>query len=273
VLVFSVHDEAINRAGVPLEDGFAFTPRSEVASISVEEYGTTFTTAGYVQRRLEAAIGGDARDAIRLPRALCFEQDVWVVPRGGATAAPLEYECGPIGAIDHFDVRGRTLEASGWAADRGDAAVGALTHGIVDVEVRVNGAPVADMEVERAVVRPDVARWLGDPQDPRFQQSGWTLRAILTRRPRTDDVVAITATCEHGARFVIDSIRVDDLLARMSLPPNTSRVARYIIAARWALRRGGLRAVAARIPTVIARDVGPWIRRPTLDRARRRFRE
>ncbi len=57
VLVFSVHDEAINRASVPLDDGFAFISRSEVASLSVEEYGTTFTTAEYVRRRLRAAMG------------------------------------------------------------------------------------------------------------------------------------------------------------------------------------------------------------------------
>lgn len=55
VLVFSVHDEAINRAGVPLEDGFAFIPRSEVASISSRNTGrqsprpTTFD-AGWGRR-------------------------------------------------------------------------------------------------------------------------------------------------------------------------------------------------------------------------------
>jgi hypothetical protein len=234
-----------------------------VASISVEEYGTTFTTADYVRRRLQEAIGAEAGHAIRLPRALCFEQDVWVLSRGDPPTAPLEYECGPIGAIDRFDVRGRTLEASGWAADRGDAAVGAQTHDIVDVEILVNGAPVADLEVDRGIVRPDVAQWLGEPQDPRFQRSGWTTRGKLRRRPHTGDVVSITVTCEHGARFVIDSIRVDDLLARMSLPPSTSRVARYLIAGRWALGQGGLRAVAARIPKVLARDLRPLLRRPT----------
>ncbi len=263
VLVFSVHDEAINRGGVPLEDGFAFMPMSEVASLSVDEYGTTLTTADYVRRRLQEAIGTEAGHAIRLPRALCFEQDVWVVSRGDPPTAPLEYECGPIGAIDRFDVRGRTLEASGWAADRGDAAVGAQTHDIVDVEILVNGSPVGDLEVDRGLVRPDVAQWLGEPQDLRFQRSGWTMRGKLRRRPHTGDVVSITVTCEHGARFVIDSIRVDDLLSRMSLPANTSRVARYLIAGRWALGQGGLRAVAARIPVVLARDLRPLLRRPT----------
>jgi hypothetical protein len=272
VLVFSVHDEAINRTGVHLEDGFAFTPMSEVASISVEEYGTTLTTAGYVRRRLEEAVGTQAGDAIRLPRALCFEQDVWVVPRGGPPATPLEYECGPIGVIDRFDVRGSTLEASGWAADRGDAAVGAPTHDIVDVEILVNGAPVADLEVDRGVARPDVASWLGDPQDPRFQRSGWALRGTLRRRPQTDDVVSIIVTCEHGARFVIDSSRVDDLLARMCLPLNTSRVSRYISGARYALGQGGPRALAARLGPVFTRDVRPLLRRSSLDRARRRLR-
>ena len=84
VLVFSVHDEAINRGGVPLEDGFAFMPMSEVASLSVDEYGTTLTTAGLrPSAGLQEAIGTEAGHAIRLPRALCFEQDVWVVSARG----------------------------------------------------------------------------------------------------------------------------------------------------------------------------------------------
>jgi len=262
VLVFSVHDEAINRAGVALEDGFAFIPMSEVASISVEEYGTTFTTEGYVRRRLEEAIGGDAGAAIRLPRALCFEQDVWVVPRGAPPAGALQYECGPIGVIDRFDVRGRTLELSGWAADRGMSAVGAATHDVPGVEVLINGEAPTDLQLTRGS-RPDVATYMGDPDDPRFLHSGWTVRGSTSRRLGTDDLVSVTVTCDHGARFVIDSSRVDDLLARMDLPPHTSRVARYLIATRWALRQGGLRAVAARVPMVFARDVRPVLRRRT----------
>lgn len=268
VLVFSVHDEAINRGGVPLQDGFAFIPASEVSALSVEDYGTTFTTADYVRRRLRAAIGDEADGAIRLPRALCFEQDVWVVPRAGAPSAPVEYECGPIGAIDRFDVRGRTLEVGGWAADRGLAAVGAPTHEIAAVEVRVNGVSAAVLEP--GAERPDVAEHLGDPGDPRFRHSGWTLRTTMKRRLRTDDVVSISATCAHGARFVIDSSRVEDLLARMSLPSSTSRIGRYILGARHALRQGGLRGLADRIRVVVARDVRPVLRRPTRARARRR---
>jgi SAM-dependent methyltransferase len=271
VLVFSVHDEAINRGAVPLHDGFAFIPRSEASALSVEDYGTNFTTADYVRRRLETAIGADAGHALRLPRALCFEQDVWVVPRGGSPIGPLEYECGPIGAVDRFDVRGRTLEVTGWAADRGAAAVGAPTHDVAGVEVLVSGASAAVVEVNRGA-RPDVAEYLGNPDDPRFRLSGWTLRGNLKRRPREDDVVSIITTCEHGASFVIDSSRVDHLLARMQLPPATSRIRRYIIGARYALGQGGARALAARILVVFTRDVRPLFRRSTLDRVRRRLR-
>ena len=262
VLVFSVHDEAINRGGVALHDGFAFIPRSEASALSVEDYGTTFTTADYVRRRLEAAIGAGAAHAIRLPRALCFEQDVWVVPRGGAVTGPLDYECGPIGVIDRVDIRGRRLEATGWAADRGAAALGAPTHRIADVEVLVSGASAAGVEIDRAA-RPDVAAYLGNPDDPRFRLSGWTLRGTLKRRPREDDVVLIIARCEHGAFFVIDSSRVDHLLARMQLPPATSRIRRYIRGVRYALAHGGLRAVAGRIPMVLARHLEQVLRRPT----------
>jgi hypothetical protein len=137
--------------------------------------------------------------------------------------------------------------------------------------VLVSGAAAAVLDVSR-VARPDVAEYLGDPNDPRFRLSGWTLRGTVKRHVQTDDVVTIIATCEHGACFVMESSRVDQLLARMNLPPSTSRVRRYIIGARHVLRQGGWSGVAARIRVVATRDVRPLFRRSTLDRARRRLR-
>lgn len=79
-----------------MQDGFAFSPQSEISAISTDDYGTTLTTADYVQRRLGGRSGSSpAMRAIRLPRAPCFEQDMWVVPHGRPPIRPLEYACPP----------------------------------------------------------------------------------------------------------------------------------------------------------------------------------
>lgn len=58
----------------------------------------------------------------------------------------------PIGVVDRFEVRGRTLDVSSWAAGRGAAAVVAPTHAITSVEVLVSGAPAAHLEVDTGLV-------------------------------------------------------------------------------------------------------------------------
>ena len=87
VLIFSVHDGSIRTADVEMpEAGIAFVAASEVAELDTADYGVTFVTEPFVRRAVLAATGRD--EVWRLPRALCFEQDVYVVGRRPAPAAP-----------------------------------------------------------------------------------------------------------------------------------------------------------------------------------------
>jgi hypothetical protein len=235
LLVFSVHDEAINDTGVELSDGFAFLPMTEVASLSTDDYGVNFTTEAYVRRQVEAVLG-PAVPAVRLPRALCFMQDVWVLAKGALPAGTLRYECGPNGALDRLDRRRSRMTLTGWAGDRGYCEPAATSHRIGTVEVLRNGVPVATGGT--GLPRPDVAAHLGRPDDPVLNASGFSVTAPAAA---LDDVVTVVATCEHGARFVVDSTRVDDMLTRTDLLPGERTLRARVGAAYDA---GGVAGVA-----------------------------
>jgi SAM-dependent methyltransferase len=229
LLVFSVHDEAVNDLGAVLADGFWFTPSSEVASLSTADYGTNFTTEDYVRRRLTETVGERAAaSAVRLPRALCFLQDLWVVGRGDLPDEPLPLDGGPNGHFDGLRITPDRLTASGWAADRGYADRESRSHRIADVTIHVNGQPVAHVAPE--LDRPDVAAHLGNPDDKYFAASGWETD-LPVRNVRRSDVITAVARCEHGARFVLDSATVYDVMAR------TSRLDELPPASRWTRSR------------------------------------
>ena len=254
VLAFSVHDEVVNELGIELEDGFVYVERTEVTALSTDEYGGTVTNEAYVRRKLYEAIGADAEDAVRLPRALCFHQDMWVLSRGQRNVAPLEYDHGPNGALDRADVDGHELRLTGWAADVGFAAPGAPSHALSRVEVHVGEKiVVADL----GLPRPDIAAHLGRENDRRMQLSGWSATVRLTRRVRETDIVTVLAICEHGQRFVLDSTLVSDVLARTGANPVTPSLLRSRTAtARRLYREGGVGAVVARAIVVARRELG-----------------
>ncbi len=213
VLVFSVHDEAVNESGVELQDGFAFIPLTEVPSLSVDDYGGNLTTEEYVRRRLREAVGAEAANAVRLPRALCFHQDVGVVPRGRVSEHPLQYDRGPQGSVDQLTVDGRTLRLTGWAADIGFAGLEEPGHAISDLQVYVNGTELRS-DLQLGLPRPDVAAYLKREDDPLASFSGWT--ASWTRRAvRDTDVISVVVNCEHGTRYVLDSATIRDALPRI----------------------------------------------------------
>ncbi len=70
------------------------------------------------------------------------------------------------------------------------------------------------LDAELGQPRPDIADHLGRPGDPVLQASGWTARGLATRPIRLDDIVAVTATCETGRTFVLDSSLVLHMLKR-----------------------------------------------------------
>jgi hypothetical protein len=252
VLVFSVHDEAVNDTGAVLVDGFSFTASSEVASLSTEDYGTNYTTEEFVRRQLDAAVGCEAAaQAIRLPRALCFLQDLWVVCRGEVPDAALRLECGPTGHVDALELAPATLR--GWAADRGACDERQESHRIRAVSVYRNGALVTQSEPH--LERPDVAAHLGKPDDSLFRMSGWQA-TVGPKNLLPNDIITAVAECEHGARFVLDSTRVHDILERthtLETLPWQSRLNGRWRTARRRYRDVGPRGVLRYSATKLAR--------------------
>lgn len=253
LLVFSVHDEVLNEMGAELPDGFAFIPANEITALSTDDYGTNFTSEAYVRRRLAEAVGPAASDAIRLPRGLCFMQDVWVVARDRRNPSPLLHENGPNGGIERIEVDGRRLTASGWTADTGFAATDAHSHAIACIEIHVNGRMAA--LGDHGLPRPDVAAYLGREEDPLLEASGWTASVRLRRRIRSEDVVTAIAVCEHGRRFALDSTRVCDALERAGQPWPAPYLRRRLASAGYVYRQGGVVAVAGRCATLTARSL------------------
>jgi SAM-dependent methyltransferase len=253
VLVFSVHDEAINDLDAKLDDkGFAFIASSEVAALSTEEYGTNFTTEAFVRAKIAEFIGDTAAaTATRFPRGLAFMQDIWVITNGPLLGEPLIYECGPSGAVDHLARSRRESRLRGWAADRGFSVVGERhSHQIVAVRILLNGICIGDAAVGE--VRPDVAEHLGHPSDPLLRDSGWT--AILRQRDmKLDDVLTAVATCDHGASFVLDSTTIDDLLARSGSLAPSKRLVQRATTARNLWAQGGPRLVLGHSLVVLGR--------------------
>jgi SAM-dependent methyltransferase len=206
VLAVSVRDEALNPGNVQLEDGFAFTAVSEISALPGEQYGVAFTTQDFIRRAIAEAAGADAAaGAVRLPRAMNQSQDVWVICRGDAPAQPLQHEAGPMGAVDVATHSGAGLELNGWAADLGFCGAGE-SHRISGVTIHADGAPVADAVYGHE--RPDLPPAYGRPDDRLLLDAGW--RASLPR-PAADSVLTVVATCEHGARGVLEAARVADL--------------------------------------------------------------
>ena len=201
-------------------DGFAFISANEVSALDTEQYGTNFTTEAFVREQLAEWVGADANDAIRLPRGLCFQQDLWVVTRGPRNPEPLIYETGPEGGVEWFvTTDGHDFYVSGWAGDTGYAALGASSHPIARVEVSFSDGTTVDADL--GLPRPEIADYLGHPGDPVLSASGWVMRGRTRRRLRLTDVLTVTAVCQHGARFVLDSTRVNDMLNRTGgqMPP------------------------------------------------------
>src|SRR5579864_3562798 len=77
MLLFSVHDLSLWREGPPPASGIAFSPRSDSASLSTEEYGTAWVSEEYVRSAVKAALGDCA--VHRIPRGLANIQDLYVV--------------------------------------------------------------------------------------------------------------------------------------------------------------------------------------------------
>ncbi|MDO5624443.1 MAG: class I SAM-dependent methyltransferase [Pseudomonadota bacterium] len=83
VLVFTTHGEyAVQRAGVGLDgEGFHFVAQSESHAISAQEYGTAFTSAAFVQARVDELLPPPVR-VEHAPAWFWAHQDAFVLQKG-----------------------------------------------------------------------------------------------------------------------------------------------------------------------------------------------
>jgi len=199
LLAISVHDEFLLPPGESLSaSGIFFQPTTEVTSLDTSEYGATVVNETFVARAIEQATGSPTHR--RLPTALCFEQDVYLVAaRADADLSGFELVRGAQGVVDFCDFGDGELALQGWAATQDDGAV--VDH----VDVRIDG----ELVLRRApsVARPDVLEALHGRNPDLALVSGWDAR--LTCPPaRPDAVVSVTAVCAGGRRDEVWSTEV-----------------------------------------------------------------
>ena len=193
LLVVSVHDVAIldeAEHGAMPEEGILFVQSTEVAALDTADYGATFVTPAYMQAAIEA-LADPAATHWRLPQALCFEQDLYLIPKGEprVTAAP-EIGRGCAGAVDHVAFASkRVLSLDGWAA--------CLDAPGARVSLWADGTRLGT--VEPSGHRPDVAAHLRSYR-PDHLASGWQIDVEVPRAlRRRETVLSIYAEGADGA--------------------------------------------------------------------------
>ncbi|MFB3903055.1 MAG: trans-aconitate 2-methyltransferase [Acidobacteriota bacterium] len=190
VLMFSVHDASLLPGLCLNEAGFRFLEESESRTLSKQQYGTMYVDEGFVRRAAGSAKPG--HELWRIPRALGSFQDVYLLSgTAGPSFKPLQYDYGPIGAVETVEIRGNRLEITGRAAD--------LTEGSeVLISVLLNGRTIGQGRPETP--RPDVVKWTG------FQSallSGFSLTMNLPRGYSGSDLLLVKACGSKGGNNYI----------------------------------------------------------------------
>ncbi|HEV8630920.1 MAG TPA: class I SAM-dependent methyltransferase [Thermoanaerobaculia bacterium] len=191
MLLFSVHDRSLRAitGATGGEDGFAFTPVSEIPELGGDSYGTSWVDEAFVCAAVRAAGGGDCR---RLPRALWSFQDLYLVGTDELPEPPLFHE--PIAYLEGSFRRGdrRSLVLHGWAHDPNGAGVQAI-------EARLEGELVAT--VEPTDPRPDVKPFLGASTDAAV---GWEVSVPAAAGLLAGELmVSLTVTSRSGNSFFL----------------------------------------------------------------------
>ena len=176
-LVFSVHDESILPAGFRLGDnGFLFTPESEISELDSAVYGTTHVSESFVRSVLVHDLAHPEGGYLRVPRGLADQQDLYVLPKRQQSLERFAgYRQGVWGWVERAIAYGVTQDAStaladvsGWAKSLdGDSSVKA-------VYAEVGGVRY---QAALGIRRPDLAKaWSSD-----FENYGWELRFPIPR--------------------------------------------------------------------------------------------
>jgi len=196
LLCISVHDEVMLPPGADLsDDGFYFQPSTELDDINAADYGATVVSESFMVRTIGDATGQNRYR--RLPTALCFAQDIYLVQASSTVALSLEgVSHGAQGCLDTCQISDEwVLTAQGWAGiqDHDDA--------VSSVEVRVDGRFVA--RIPTGASRIDVATVFHQPASSDLARSGWSCEVKLDFAPTVDDVVMLTAVTRMGRRDVV----------------------------------------------------------------------
>lgn len=116
VLAFTTHDIALLPTPTAAGAQFHFQRTSEIPTLDIEEYGTTWVSETYLRSCLR---GLDRRlEARRFPRAICNFQDLWVVTNGDAAPGELALREEPEICFERCEFRGPRCELVGWAVSR-----------------------------------------------------------------------------------------------------------------------------------------------------------
>ena len=239
VLIFSVLDERQIDDGVPMPDsGFRFRPGAEVAELDCRDYGVTFVSEAFVRRCV--ADHTDAGYVARLPQALTFQQDIYLVGRDASRGTPsLPPE--PAGAVDVVRIDSDRIELQGWAADLSTTAC------------EVTALLGSDV-IGRAVTghdRPDVAAHF-HRTEPAFAQSGWVLDApVADPEGRRLEQLLVKVVSSEGRQFILDCAPLKTIVERTNpapsasapTPAGSSRWPRRLQTAARLFREGGWRSV------------------------------
>jgi hypothetical protein len=187
VLAFSTHDVQLLPPEQRGSGGFVFQPHSEIATLAVEDYGSTWVDEPFVRSALAAS--GKRCSAVRLPRALCNYQDLWVVT-ADEPAAELVLQAEPEVVVERCEIQTGVVVLAGWAHAR---------HGSVErVEAALDGNLVAAAALEQE--RPDVAAVMGTTAS----RCGWGMRVPLPSGSSAREAVLLLRAIDGaGGRHVV----------------------------------------------------------------------
>jgi SAM-dependent methyltransferase len=200
LLLFSTHDVALHPDGSRRGESFVFERVSESGSLSLDDYGTSWVAEPFVRQALQSACPEGS--ALRLARALCNFQDLWVVAREPFPGfSGLALQGTPEVMVDDCTATAGEVAMRGWAINR---------HGsVARVELTRDGERVAAAVVEEE--RPDVAAAFG----PGHLRCGWRCRLPLPVELRNEAVLGIRAVDGEGDVHVCHVGRLDTLLAQL----------------------------------------------------------
>jgi SAM-dependent methyltransferase len=204
LLIFSVHDELLLPMGAELSPaGIYYRPSTEVEALDVQDYGATVVSEDFVSRAINVASGHDIYR--RFPTALCFEQDLYVVPADrDADLRSLSVAHGPQGAIDGCHLEQGRITAQGWAATQDPDVT------VREVEIRIDGQLSARTRPSES--RPDVATSAHAETDVRWTQSGWQATFDVPSGLELTSVVTGTAEVTDGWRRIFWSSELRELV-------------------------------------------------------------